>query len=185
MKITEAYVAALWFLEELVERKLIGVNPPTENLDVTCILSSMDPFMWSPDETGVYRPIDQTKGGDWKDAITLAGGNIKGDISSEQAFLGMIAYIEFYKNEFKFCVQETIDLLNHMKLNPEKYKELWELWEHYIDRYKKYSPDYPVDIDGEGGAYEADESGSLYEIDKEGNKYTRKAHGLPMKGSAE
>lgn len=164
MKITEAYVSALWFLEELVERKLIGVNPSAENLDVTCILSSMDPFMLTPDENGVYRPIDQAKGEDWKDAIALIEGDIKGDISSETAFSGMIAFIEFYKNEFEFDVQETIDLLKNMIANPDHCRELWKLWEHYINRYKKYSPDCPVDIDGEGVAYEADESRSLYKL---------------------
>lgn len=52
------------FLHELVEQRLIGVHPPTENLDVACILSSMDPFMWAPDENGVYRPVDMAKGED-------------------------------------------------------------------------------------------------------------------------
>ncbi|WP_350332314.1 hypothetical protein [Candidatus Bodocaedibacter vickermanii] len=151
MKISESYVAALWFLQELVDRKLIGVHPPTEDLDVTCILSSMDLGTRLQGGKEIYTPLDQSRGGDWKGAITFIGGNVKGDISSKQAFLGMIAFIEFYKNEFEFDVQETIDLLTAMIANPDHYKELWKLWDHYIDRYTNLLGDYPVDIEGTYG----------------------------------
>jgi hypothetical protein len=53
----------------------------------------------------IYTLLDQARDGEWKGAITFIRGNIKGDISSEQAFLGMIAFFEFYKNEFEFDVQ--------------------------------------------------------------------------------
>ncbi len=57
MKISESYVAALWFLQELVERKLIGVYPPTEELDDTCILSAMDLGTRLQGGKEIYTPI--------------------------------------------------------------------------------------------------------------------------------
>lgn len=60
----------------------------------------------------------------------------------------MIAFIEFYKNEFEFDVQETIDLLKAMIAN--------------LDHYFKLTGDCPVNLgNGKGFTYEADESGNI------------------------
>jgi hypothetical protein len=64
MKLTESYVAALWFLQERVDRKLIGVYPPTEDLDVTCILSSMDLGTRLQGGKEIYTLLDQARGGE-------------------------------------------------------------------------------------------------------------------------
>jgi hypothetical protein len=51
----------------------------------------------------------------------------------------------------------AIDFLTAMIANPDHYKELWKLWDHYIDRYTNLLDDYPVDIEGAYG------NGHLYQ----------------------
>jgi len=135
MKLEESYIVAVWILDDVFE-----LNKEDDD-DLAYISSSMDPFKWECDEEGFCSPMDPAKGEDWRDILQSL--NISGDnISSKQAFETLIAYLEFYRDEFGFDLQKTIDLLKDMKNNPDKHKDLWEKWEFYITK----APEYKIKI---------------------------------------
>jgi len=81
------------------------------------IVSTMD-----PERKNNPSPIDPTKYDDWKNIIKKLYGE-KNELTEEEIFNGLIAYLEFFKNNYHFTIQEVIDDI--LKNINGKYHENW------------------------------------------------------------
>lgn len=134
MRVEDSYISAVLLLDEIF-------TAVKETGELAPLLGSMDPYLCGFGENIYHSPIDPAKGEDWRDILKSL--NItEENISSEDAFRALIAYLEFYRDEFGFDLQQTIDLLNEMKVDPIKHKDLWAKWDLYVEK----APEYKVKI---------------------------------------
>lgn len=155
MSYSEAYLCMVMFLDTLFQKtrnpikrlamwykKKIGFRPNLELNNLGDLLSASDPLLWNPDTEGFYSPIDAHKARDWESSLKSIGLGATESLTSEQVFEGMVAFVSFYKTEFQFDLQDTLDTLNAMKDKPKQHAALWQQWQACVE----HSGDYPIKL---------------------------------------
>ncbi|MBH1989775.1 MAG: hypothetical protein I8H80_01190 [Alphaproteobacteria bacterium] len=134
MDLNKSFLNAFYFFEYLLDKKFVV---PSGSFDIVSIISDMSPFVFESDEFGIHRPSDVGEGEEWIEALEKIGVTNSENITSNQAFAGAIAYLEYHKKQYNFEVQDILNLLYNMHNNPVEYKDLWDKWVEIIEK----SPD--------------------------------------------
>jgi hypothetical protein len=129
MDMNKSFLSTFYFFEYLLDKKRVV---PAGSFDIVSIIRDMDPFIFEPDEFGMYRPSNLGEGEEWLEILEKIGVDFSKNITPEQAFEGVIAYLEYHKKEYNFDIQNILNLLYGMKKDPVAHKDLWDKWKEII-----------------------------------------------------